>query len=641
MEESVQMKYHEELEALISEVVDYSPKANIVLIRKAFDLAFSAHKGQVRESGEEYITHPLAVANILTELKVDSPTIAAALLHDILEKSKVSENELKKTFGVEVTELVNGVTKMDRFHFKSKEEYNAENIRKVVLSMSKDVRVILIKLADRLHNMRTLKFKKDEVRRREISQETMDIFAPIAYKLGIYKLKSELEDLSLKFLNPKIFVDLKKKISNKRVERDREVVKLVSNIQGLMDKQDVKCKVFGRAKHFYSIYKKMLKRKVSFDELSDLLAFRIITTSVDECYRALGIVHATWTPIPSSFDDYIATPKANGYQSIHTEVLFDGKPIEIQIRTADMHHIAEDGIAAHWRYKETEYDKKFDKKIAWLKQILTWKREAKSAKEFVESLKIDLFENEIVVLTPKGDPISLLEGSTPIDFAYYLHTGIGGTCQKAKVNGEIVPLDYKLRSGDLVEIITSNKAKPSRNWLKFAKTTFARAEIRQALHIKGVQLEKDSEIFLKAQEVKVEDSRFKDKLRFSGCCYPKFGEDICAFQLKDGKVSIHTVKCTNISKFKDLKSVRVWWPKLDQPNTTIIIAATDRVGLLAQILNTIADEGVNVASINAEAKKDHHKIIIKLDSESKDQVKGLVNKVKAISNVINVAYEKK
>ena len=452
MEEQTQLKYNEELEALIAEVIDYSPKANTNLIKKAFELASLAHKDQKRESGEDYITHPIEVAKILTELKVDSATMAAALMHDVLEKSKVNAEDLKKEFGEEVTELVKGVTKMDRFHFEDKEEYNAENIRKVVLSMSKDVRVILIKLADRLHNMRTLKYKKNEDRRREISQETMDIYAPIAYKLGIYKLKSELEDLSFKFLNSEVFYDIKNKIANKRVEREKEATRITNAIEGLMKDKNIDCRVFGRAKHFYSIYKQMILKKRKFDEVQDLIGIRIITMSIDDCYRTLGVIHSTWTPISSEFTDHIATPKPNGYQSIHTKVVFQGNPIEIQIRTIDMHHISEDGIAAHWRYKETEYDKRFDRKISWLKQILSWKREAKSAQDFIESLKIDLFENEVVILTPKGDPISLPEGSTSIDFAYYLHTEIGNTCQRAKINGEIVPLEQKLKSGDIVEV---------------------------------------------------------------------------------------------------------------------------------------------------------------------------------------------
>jgi len=633
------LKYSEDIDGLIKKVLDYNPKADIKLIKKAFMFASKVHSGLKRESGEDYISHPVEVAKILTEIRVDSPTIAAALLHDVLEKSKTTQEEIKKEFGEEVAELVEGITKMDKFHFPNKEEYKAENIRKVVLAMSKDVRVILIKLGDRLHNMRTLKYKKSD-RQKAISEETLDIYAPIAYKLGVYKLKAELEDLSLKFLNPKIFQDLKKRVSRKRDEREKEVAKITKDVQNLMDKKGIKCKVFGRAKHFYSIYKKMESQKKKLDEIYDLLAIRIITSNIDDCYRVLGLIHSTWTPIPSEFTDYIASPKQNGYQSIHTKIVFSGKPLEVQIRTVDMHHIAEEGIAAHWRYKETEHDKKFDKKIAWLKQILAWKREAKSAREFVESLKIDLFENEIVVLTPKGDPISLPENSTPIDFAYRLHTDIGNTCQKAKVNGEIVPLDNILKSGDIIEVMTSKNAKPSRNWLRFTKTSFARAEIRQRLGIKGIQKEDLPSDQILARAVETEDPKLKEKIQLSRCCQPKFGDEICAFLLKDGRVSVHKTSCPNISEFKGLKKIKVMWPKERRKATTIYVFSKDRVGMLAQILNTLADEGLNVHSINAETKKDHNKMILKIDSDDLDKIKSAVNKIKHISEVIKTTIER-
>lgn len=639
MPESEQINYEHELDELLTTVLDYSPQADSELIKKAFKFAKEKHSNQKRESGEEYITHPIEVAKILTELKVDSATIASALLHDVIEKTKTTKEDIEKEFGAEVGELVEGITKMDKILFADRAEYDAENIRKVVFAMAKDVRVILIKLGDRLHNMRTLKYKKPD-RQIAISKETLDIYAPIAYKLGIYKIKSELEDLSLKYLKPKIFSDLKQKIARKRIEREKDVVKITKQIQELMDSKGVNCKIFGRAKHFYSIYRKMLKKDVSFKDVTDLLAFRIITTSIDECYRALGTIHSTWTPIPSKFDDYISAPKANGYQSIHTEVLLDGKPIEIQIRTIDMHHISEEGIAAHWRYKETEHDKKFDRKISWLKQILAWKRESKSAKEFVESLKIDLFENEIVVLTPKGDPISIVEGSTPVDFAYRLHTEIGDNCQKAKVNGEIVPLDYKLKPGDIVEITTSKNAKPSRSWLTFAKTSFARTEIRQALGIKGIQKEDEPETYRLSKAIEVEDKRLKDKIRVSHCCKPKFGDEICGFIIKDNRVSVHKTDCKNIEELKGFKKVKVSWPKERRKLTTIRVSAKDRVGMLAQILNTIADEHIKVLSINAESKKEHNKIVIKVDSEDQKRIKDAVSKIKSITSIINVTIER-
>ncbi|MFC1686263.1 RelA/SpoT family protein [Nanoarchaeota archaeon] len=637
-EQIIESKYENELNSLVNNVKDYSPRADEELIKKAFGFALTAHKDQKRESGEEYITHPLEVAKILTELKVDSATMAAALLHDVLEDSKFDSKDLEKRFGKEVSELVKGVTKMEAIRFKDREEYTAENIRKVVLAMAKDVRVILIKLADRLHNMRTLKYKTEK-KQKENSQETLDIYAPIAYKLGIYKLKSELEDLSLKYLNEKIFNDLKKKIVRKRVEREKEVSKITKNVRNLMEKKEINCKVFGRAKHFYSIYKKMASQKKKFDEIYDLLAVRVITASIDDCYRALGVIHSTWTPILAEFSDYIAAPKPNGYQSIHTKIVFDGKPLEIQIRTAEMHHIAEEGIAAHWRYKETEHDKRFDKKIAWLKQILAWKRETKTAREFVESLKIDLFENEIVVLTPKGDPISIPEGSTPVDFAYRLHTEIGNVCERAKANGEIISLDHELKPGDIVEILTSKKAKPSRSWLKFAKTGFARSKIRHALGIKGIQRDDESEDFKLGQRVELIDKKMKEKIRLSKCCSPKFGDEISALLLKDGKISVHKVKCKSLSNTKAVKKIKVWWPE-EEKSTTIIINATDRVGMLAQVLNTIAEVGINVQSINANAKKEHTKILIKVQLDDLEKIKEVIKKIKRISNVLDATFER-
>ncbi len=638
-EQQQQLEHIDEFNILVGAIKDYNPHADLNLISKAFEFASAAHKGQKRESGEDYITHPIGVAQILTEIKVDSLTIAGALLHDVLEDTNSTKEEMIKEFGQEVTDLVESLTKIDKIHFKTKEDYSAENIRKVVLAMSKDVRVILIKLADRLHNMRTLK-SKPEKDRIEKSKETLEIYAPIAYKLGIYKIKAELEDLSMKFLEPEIYQELKEKIAKKKGEREEDVAIITNQITNLMESKGIKARVFGRAKHFYSIYKKMLKHKVGFDEIYDLLAVRIITASVDDCYRALGIIHSTFTPIPSFFEDYIATPKANGYQSIHTKVVYEGRPLEVQIRTVDMHHIAEDGIAAHWRYKETEYDKRFDKKISWLKQILTWKREAKSAKEFIESLKIDLFEHEIVVLTPKGDPVSLPESSTPIDFAYHLHTEIGNTCQKAKVNGVIVSLDHELKSGDIVEILTSKNSSPSRNWLKFAKTSFARAEIRQALDIKGVQREDDSEDFLLAQEILVEDPRMKERLRISRCCNPRFGEEITAFVLKDGRISVHRTNCSNLAEHKDLKRVNVSWPPPKKEVLTLDISATDRLGLLAQILNIIAEASLNVKSINTAERKGHFKIMINVEADDLNKAKQSADRIKKIASVSTVYLHK-
>jgi len=618
--------------ALIASTLHYNPKADIELIKKAFEFASQVHKGQKRISGEEFITHPLEVAKILTELKADSATLAAALLHDVLEDTKVSEDALKKEFGDEILELVSGITKISSVGFKDSEEYNAENIRKVVLAMSKDVRVILIKLADRLHNMRTLKYLQEKDQK-EMAKETLEIYAPIAYKLGIYKIKSELEDLALRYLEPEIYTELKEKVVLKRKEREKKIEKTAKNIQNMLSEKGIAAEVIGRAKHFYSIYRKMVSQGRNFNEILDLLAIRVIANTVDDCYRALGIIHSTFTPIPAHFSDYIATPKPNMYQSIHTKVIYEGEPLEIQIRTKEMHHVAEAGIAAHWRYKETERDKKFDRKISWLKQILSWKQESQSAKDFIDSLKINLFENEIIVLTPKGEPISLPEKATPIDFAYHLHTEIGNSCQKAKVNNEIVTLDHELKAGDICEIITSKHAFPSRNWLRFAKTASARAKIREFLHIKGVQKEEAGEEKKISAEITVKDKKIK-KPKIAKCCFPKFGDEIVALT-KDSKITIHKANCQNIS---GMKAIPAKWSKIGEELSTLKIVASERGSILTEILNTIADEKLDVRSINTKTKKEGMIMTAKIKSNSQDLA--LLKKIRKMQGVQEAGIEK-
>src|SRR3989338_8249473 len=533
---------------LIKKILEYNPNANIELINKAHDFAKKAHTRQKRASGEDFFLHPLEVAKILIDMKADSATICAGLLHDTVEDTKITPELLKQEFGDEIAELVEGVTKIGIMHFESKEDYNAENIRKVILATAKDIRVILIKLADRLHNMRTMKFLSEKTQK-DNSRETLEIYAPIAYKLGMFKMKSELEDLSLRFLKPEVYTELKEKVAVKKEEREKEVTQAVEKIKNLLAEKGINAFVYGRAKHFFSIYKKMTAKHKKFEEIYDLVAVRIITSTTEECYRILGLIHSNWSPIPNGFHDYIATPKPNLYKSINTEIVFEGTPIEIQIRTWDMHYMAEDGIAAHWRYKETERDKKFDKKIIWLKQILTWKRDSQNAKDFIESLKVDLFENEIVVFTPKGDPVTLPEGATSIDFAYQVHTEIGNQCSKAKVNGILIPLEHQLKSGDIVEIITSKNAVPSRNWLKFIKTNLAKTEIRQALSIKGIQHieeEEDKSINI-VRLIELEDKKIKEIPKISKCCNPKFGDAITAFFTKEKKITVHKLGCPNIA----------------------------------------------------------------------------------------------
>jgi len=468
------------IEEILTRVQGYNPRADLTLIRAAYALAEEAHRGQYRQSGEEYIVHPLAVADILSELEMDAPAIAAGMLHDVVEDTGVSLNEIEKRFGPEVARLVDGVTKLNRLGFRSHQEEQVENLRKMFFAMAEDLRVIIIKLADRLHNMRTLKALPPE-KQKEIARETMEIYAPLAHRLGIWRIKWELEDLAFRYLDPEKYRELAEKVAMKRQEREEYIKQVVAILRERLTALGFKAEIQGRAKHLYSIYKKMQEGR-DFSQIYDLMAVRVIVDTIKDCYGVLGTVHTLWKPIPGRFKDYIAMPKANMYQSLHTSVIGPrGEPFEIQIRTWEMHWTAEFGVAAHWRYKEgNRTDKDFDQKLAWLRQVLEWQRELKDANEFMESLKIDLFDDEVFVFTPKGDVVDLPLGSTPVDFAYQIHTDVGNRCVGAKVNGKITPLNYQLKNGDIVEIITSKQAAgPSPDWLNFVKTSGARHKIKQ------------------------------------------------------------------------------------------------------------------------------------------------------------------
>lgn len=469
------------LENLILKIEQYNPQANTKQVIKAYSFAEAAHEGQYRNSGERFFVHPYNVAMILIELNMDTDTIVAGLLHDVLEDTDVVYEKLVEEFGEEVANLVEGVTKLKKLKYKTKQENQAENLRKMVVAMAKDIRVIIIKLADRLHNMRTLEYMSEE-KKKEKALETLEIYAPLAHRLGISKIKWELEDLSLRFLDPEGYYKLVDKVSKQRREREAYIQMIINTLQEKLDEMEVSCEISGRPKNFYSIYRKMVYQNKSFEQIFDLTAIRIIVDTLKDCYGALGIVHTMWKPIPGRFKDYIAMPKPNMYQSLHTTVIGpQGEPFEVQIRTWDMHRTAEYGIAAHWKYKEgTVKTDNFDEKLSWLRQLLEWQKDMKDPKEFMESLKIDFFTDEVFVFTPKGDVISLPNGSTPIDFAYRVHTAVGNNCVGAKVDGRIVPLDYKLKNGNIVEVITSaNSTGPSRDWLKVVKSSQAKTKIRQ------------------------------------------------------------------------------------------------------------------------------------------------------------------
>lgn len=449
------------------------------MLEKAFVMAENAHAGQLRHSGEPFFTHPLAVADIVADLGLDTTTIVATILHDAVEDTQLTTEDIGREFTPEIAKLVDGVTKLNNYDFKTREEQQWESLRKMFLAMASDIRVVIIKLADRLHNMRTLKYQSEN-KQIEKATETLEIYAPLAHRLGISAIQWELEDLSLKFLHPDEYFEIANKIASTREEREKQINSVIVKLEDKFAEMKIKAEIEGRPKHIYSIYKKMREKHKVFEEVYDLIAIRIIVSSIKDCYGVLGIVHTMWKPIPLRFKDYIAVPKQNMYQSLHTTLLGeDGKPFEVQIRTYDMHRTAEYGIAAHWKYKEGGKESGMDSKLAWLRELMEWQNDLKDSKEFMETLKVDLFADNVFVFTPKGDVKDFVAGATPLDFAYSVHSAIGNKCVGAKINGKIVPLDYKLRTGDIVEIITSNSATPSRDWLKFVKTAQARSKIKQ------------------------------------------------------------------------------------------------------------------------------------------------------------------
>lgn len=472
-------------EQFISTLEELNHKYNNELVIKAFEIAKKLHEGQLRKSGEPYIIHPIAVSMILASFGMDNETIIAGLMHDVVEDAPYTREQLVEDFNEEIALLVDGVTKLGNIKYDSKEQLQAENFRKMFLAMSKDIRVLIIKLADRLHNMRTLEYMPTN-KREEKALETLEIYAPLAGRLGIYSIKFELEDLALMYLHPSEYKDLSKKVNTKRQMREVVVQQLIEEIKAGLAKSNIPCDVTGRSKHLYSIYKKMVVQKKQLDEIFDLTAIRVIVDSIKDCYAVLGLVHTRWTPIPGRFKDYIAMPKPNMYQSIHTTVLDDdGNPFEIQIRTKEMHRIAEYGIAAHWKYKEgnkSNTDAEDEQKLAWLRQALEWQKETDDSLEFLETLKVDLFDHQVFVFTPNGDVVELPADSTPLDFAFKIHTDVGVRCVGAKVNGKMVTIDHKLKTGDIVEIVTSaNSSGPSMDWLNIVKSSQARNKIRNWL----------------------------------------------------------------------------------------------------------------------------------------------------------------
>ena len=483
------------LDDLLEKILSYHPGADLDAVRKAYVYSAKVHQGQVRLSGEPYLTHPLEVGYILAQLKMDVPSIVTGLLHDTIEDTLTTPEEIQTLFGTEVFELVDGVTKIGKMIFRTSEERQAENFRKMLLAMARDIRVILVKLADRLHNMRTLEFQA-EARRKKIAQETQDIYIPLANRMGISWIKSELEDLALRYLEPEAYNDLAGKVAKKAKERERHIGEVIKQIRAKLAEQGIEGEVSGRSKHLFSIYRKMQRQGIDFEQIYDLIAFRVLVKNLRDCYGVLGIIHASWKPIPGRFKDFIAMPKANMYQSLHTTVLGPfGERMEVQIRTEEMHRIAEEGIAAHWKYKEGRANAgttRDDKHFNWLRQLLEWQTELKDSREFMSSVKIDLFPEEVFVFTPRGDVKELPRGSTSVDFAFSIHSDVGMKCVGARVNGKLVPLKTELKHGDIVEVLTAPNQTPSKDWLKFVRTSKARNKIRQ--FVKAEQREKSIEL---------------------------------------------------------------------------------------------------------------------------------------------------
>ncbi len=486
------LDFDNEVKEIVEGLLRYHPEAQKETIYKAYELSKKAHLGQKRQSGQDFLSHPLAVSKILVEMKLDVPSIITGFLHDIVEDTLVTLDEIKKEFGEDVAHLVDGVTKLSKIKFNTTEEKQAENFRKMFLAMAQDIRVIIVKLADRLHNMRTLGYIPYQKQQR-ISQETLDIYAPLANRLGISWLKSELEDLALRYLKPEIYYKLVERVVQKKKERQKYVDEVVEVIESTLKKYNINAQVKGRPKHFYGIYKKMEEQKLDFDQVFDVLGFRIIVDKISECYEVLGVIHSVWKPVPGRFKDYIAMPKANSYQSLHTTVVGPyGEKVEVQIRTKEMDLIAERGIAAHWHYKEGHMDRKDVESFTWLRQLVEYQKELKDPSEFLDTVRVDLFPGEIYVFTPKGKVMELPTGATPIDFAYSVHTEVGNHCVGARVNGKIVPLRHKLKSGDTIEILTDPNRLPSKDWMQFAITSRAKSKIRR--FIKEEQRQRGLEI---------------------------------------------------------------------------------------------------------------------------------------------------
>ncbi len=701
------------------------------LLLRSYTVASYAHRNQQRESGEPYMLHPIAVTKILIDMRMDVNTLAAGLLHDVAEDSEFSIEYIQEHFGPVISMLVDGVTKLKRINElgntrSAMSDSKAESLRKMFLAMVEDIRVVLIKLADRLHNMRTLSTQKD-FKRRRIARETLEIFAPLANRLGIWKIKSELEDLSFRYLEPASYRDIAKAIQQKQDERDKWVIRIKAEIERELAKAGIPAEVSARTKHIYSIWRKMKRKEVSFDQIYDVYGFRVMVENEAHCYYALGIVHSLWHPIPGEFDDYIANPKNNMYRSLHTAVLSkrNGRPMEVQIRTHEMHQVAEYGIAAHWQYKEqAKHDADFQRKVAWIRQLMEWRQEVTDADEFMDSMKTDVFKDRVFVFTPQGDVVDLPAGATPIDFAYAIHTELGDRCRGANVNGRLVPLDYKLKNGDQVVVIAAKRGGPSRDWLnpdlEYVATQRARSKIRTWLRKQGREenvqrgkqmLEKEMRrlsVNLTAEGIaklfnhdKPEDfyaaigygdinsqqiaqaifnherreqerlaalngtliqarisrsstSKLGDGLMVQGveglltqlgrCCTPVPGDPIIGYVTKGRGVTIHRTTCPNVAtcvrRGHNHRLIDVQWTTGGQEiyPVKIQISAYDRAGLMRDVASLVADEHINMLSVEAlTGQKDNLALInATLEIEDVAQLMRILTKIDRLPNIVDV-----
>jgi guanosine-3',5'-bis(diphosphate) 3'-pyrophosphohydrolase len=698
---------------LVAKVRQYDPTLDEGWLERVYEVADRAHEGQRRASGESYIAHPLAVADVLADLEMDRATIAAALLHDVVEDTAISNEQVAAEFGTEIAALVDGVTKLTRIPYQSKEDAQVENLRKMFLAMAKDIRVIIIKLADRLHNMRTLS-SLPEPKQQSIARETIEIYAPIAHRLGIWRVKWDLEDLALRYLDPEAYRDIAERVAKKRVEREDAVAHVITDLKSEFEKVGVQADTTGRPKHFYSIHKKMLKGR-DFSTIYDLTAVRVIVESVKDCYGALGVVHAMWKPLPGRFKDYIAMPKPNMYQSLHTTVVGPGgDPLEVQIRTWEMHRTSEYGIAAHWRYKEGP---KKDEKLTWLRSLLEWQNDMRDSRTFMENLKLDLFDTQVFIFSPKGDVFSMPATATPLDFAYQVHTDVGHHCVGAKVNGKIVPLDSHIKNGDIVEVLTNKSSRPSLDWLTIVKTSGAKHKIKQ-----WFRKEKKEENTLRGQEaVEAELARAGLRLdvargdaiekvaqklnyvnptdlfaaigfgdvtannvvqrlreesktdnvvaiplprpstarrvarnasgiriagvddvlvRLSKCCSPVPGDPIMGFVTIGRGVSVHRADCPNTAYMNAAPERILEAEWLDQSSLThavdIEIEATDRSGLLQDVLGVAAGLKTAISSVKAGTKRDMALISLTVQITNIEHLHTLLRKLQAVKEVRNV-----